>query len=253
MRYHAFPHQVFSCISTLNRLSLIYLTAGSNESVIPEMIYGDPQTINLNHPVLFASTPSDISTRETDLAKKRYSCYCLDGLVKYRDERLPLGRFNLIDPNAFVGMAKNIGIMIRQMRTLEFVYAETHRPGDDYLKYRLASDCKLRSLVRIWAYQNSAILGRHEAAVDTDYRYFKDMAPNENSRVSSEEYPYSYYGSPQVEHIVSNVFADTQKTRRVLHQVLLPPVSDRDFFTVNESVKEVRGGLIDMQRKLSDF
>lgn len=204
------------------------------------MIYGDPQALNLKHPVLFASAPSDIRSQETDLVKEVYSCYCFDGRMKYRDERLPLGNFNLIDPNAIVGMVKNIGIMIRQMRTLQFVYAESDKPNDKYLSYGLASDCQLRSLVRVWAYQNSAVLSRHEVGIDTEYLYFEDVLSNDSSPIfRTEEYPDSYFDSAEISDIITNVLVDTQQTQRALHQVLSPPLSVDGFFTVNESVNEV--------------
>lgn len=98
------------------------------------MIYGEPQTIKLSHPLVFAVSQTSLNVTET---------------------------FNHIQSGLFVGMAKNVRIMIRQLRAL----AQTARTQLEYLQlgnalhYAMVSDQDLQFLIRVWVYHHLIVLG----------------------------------------------------------------------------------------------
>ena len=210
------------------------------------MKYVDPQTLNLDFPMFFSAMPSD---KKDSNSEGTFHMKCaLESTVDY----FRLKEFDLIDPMSFVGMIKNVRIMIRQLKVLEYMSPLLTRAcqtiGTDSeccLHYAQANATQLRSLVRFWAYHNWKFMNRSDVGVDTNYKMFLDITATLTERVSFENNNdiKQYYDVPAFVDVMKNESELQKEHRKMISQLLTAPSKPGGFFGVNVQILNVSKAL----------
>lgn len=195
---------------------------GSESSLIPASIYGEPQSLRLSHPLLFAR----LSTSNAEIQKINPISF-IDQCVGSVDEDSLR-----IDPGLFAGMAKDIKVMLRQLKVLEYVYPTQMACPSRLLRYSKASNRGLANLIRLWAYHHKNHMHRNQVGVDIDFQIFKSGPSEADAPIPQVE--DTYYKHLDIVPIVQQ---STRKQgaehRPIISQILSTPHSATSYFSVN--------------------